>query len=74
MTRTRVSLEATELNEAGDDWTEAGAFFDRDDEPDPELREQLIMMTPAEMRALYERLTLYYEQGIWSSGTVDREA
>lgn len=67
---TRVSLEATELNAAEDDWTEAGVFIERDNEPDPELASQLLMMTPAEMRFLYERMKLYYEQGIWSEGTV----
>ncbi len=64
-----VSLEASEVS--GNDWTEAMASIDREGETDPELCAQILLMTPAEMKALYERLNLYYEQGIWSTGTVE---
>jgi hypothetical protein len=66
-----LSLECTELNHAEDDWTEAGIFIERGpEESDPEMRDQVLLMTPSEMAALYQRMKLYYEQGIWSTGVV----
>lgn len=70
MRESRVSLEAVELTPDEMSWTEAGAFIDRIGEEDPELAEQVLLMTPEEMRELYERLKLYYDQGIWSFNTV----
>jgi hypothetical protein len=67
-----VSLEATELSVDESTWVEAGVFISREDEPDPEMQEQLILMTPAEMLTLYQRMAAYYHQGIWVQGSVER--
>jgi len=58
-----ISLEASTV--VGNEWTEAEIYVTRTGEPDQELH-----LTPAEMEALYRRLRLFYEQGIWSMGTV----
>lgn len=58
----RVSLEATGV--VGKEWTEALATLSN------EAGDQEMYMTPSEMEALYRRLKMYYEQGIWSTGTV----
>lgn len=72
MSKSRISLEASELNEAETDWVEASIFIEREDEPDEELRCQLLVMTRAELDALYHRMKTHYEQGIWSTGSVQR--
>lgn len=58
----QVSLEASEV--VGNDWTEACASVSN------EAGDQELFMSPSEMEALYRRLKLYYEQGVWSMGTV----
>ena len=64
----RVSVEATELNEDETGWTEAGIFIDRDG--DAELA--MLLASPAELQAIYDGLKLHFEQGIWSFRTVER--
>lgn len=59
-----LALQTTEV--IGSEWTEACATLINGDGEEQEL-----FMTPAEMAALYKRLKLYYEQGIWSMGTVN---
>jgi hypothetical protein len=61
-----VSIEASEFSDGGDGWVEACASIIRDDEPDPELRNQILLMKPNEMEALYHGLRVYYEQGVWT--------
>lgn len=67
--RSRVSVEATELNEDETGWTEAGIFIDRGPEDD-EL--QVLLATPAELRAIYDGLKMHFEQGTWSHRTVNQ--
>ena len=69
--KTRVSVEATELNEDETTWTEAGIFLDRDGETDPDLAEQMLILNRGELRAVYDALRLYYEHGTWSTRTVE---
>jgi hypothetical protein len=61
-----VSVEVSEFSESGDGWVEACASIIRDDEPDEELRNQILLMKPNEMEALYQNLKVYYEQGMWT--------
>jgi hypothetical protein len=72
VSKSRISLEPSELNAAEDDWTEATLTIEREDEPDEDFRYQDITMTKAEMAAVYERMKLKYEQGIWCMGTIER--
>jgi hypothetical protein len=66
-----ITLECSEMNEAQDGWVEATVCIQRgDEESDLELRYQDLILKPAEMAALYQHLKLYYDQGIWSMGTV----
>lgn len=72
MSKSRISVEATELDEDEQDWTEAGIFIEREGEPDEDLRSQQLLATRAELAAIYARLKMYFEQGIWSIGSVER--
>ena len=58
-----LSLEATEV--VGNEWTEACVTLTSDDGT-----EQDLFLNPMEMQTLYARLKLFYEQGVWSMGTV----
>lgn len=66
----RISLEPSVLNKIEDDWVEATLTIERSD--DAKLSFQDIIMTKAEMANVYEKMKLKYEQGIWSTGTVER--
>jgi hypothetical protein len=70
--KSRISLEPCELNADETEVTEIMISIEREDEPEPDLRDQVLLMTPKEMDALYARMKLYYEQGIWSTGSVER--
>jgi hypothetical protein len=69
--KSKICLEPTEFVD-GDEGTvaEIGIFVDRDG--DGELAEQLLVLTPAELGEVYERMKLYYERGIWSERSVER--
>jgi hypothetical protein len=75
--KTRISLEPTELDEdeahTRCEVREACISVERTElPPDPEwLASQDLFLSPEEMQALYHRMRLYYEQGIWSTGTVE---
>ena len=71
MSASRVSLRASEVDEDGN-LTEVVLAIDREDEPDEELREQVMLLTPYEMEAFYRRLQAYYEWGTWSRELVER--
>ena len=58
----RVALQATEVT--GNEWTEACLTLSNND------GDQEMWMDPMEMQAVYARLKMYYEQGIWSMGAV----
>ena len=66
-----VSLEASKIGE-NDVVTEIMIVVERTDEPDLELQEQMLLLTPNELKKLFEEMRLHYEQGIWSMGTVER--
>lgn len=68
--KTKISLEPTELDEDQDVVTEIGIFLDRD-HGEGDLREQMLVLLPDELQELYQRMRLYYEQGIWSFTTVE---
>lgn len=70
MRKTRISLEATELDEDRDLVTEVGIFLDRD-HGEGDLREQMLVLLPEELQELYQRIRLYYEQGHWSQKTLE---
>jgi hypothetical protein len=71
VSKSRISLDYSEVD---DNYrvTEIVASIDRDDELDPELAEQVVIMTPAEMAVLYDRIRQYYEMGVWTTGMVER--
>lgn len=69
--KSRVDVEATELNADETGWVTAGVFIHREGETDPELAEQYLDLNHGELRALYDGLRLYFEQGIWSTRTVE---
>lgn len=66
--RSRVGLTVEECTPS-DVVTSVAAFISRDHGPE-DVRGQVLLMTPAEMRELYDRMTLYYTQGIWSVKSV----
>ncbi len=71
--KSRVTLEACTLDEAGTDWIEVEASVVREDEPDEKLRCQSIVLTRNEFYVLADRFDLYMEQHIWSTGSVERQ-
>lgn len=71
MRKTRIALDPTESDEATGAVTEIGIFVDREDEPAPELREQLLLLSPEELQYLYHRMQDHYERGTWTEGTVE---
>lgn len=72
MAKSRICVEPSEVDDDTDTVLEVVVSVERQDEPDEELRCQLLVMTPAEMAELYDRMTVYYKQGIWSMKSVER--
>lgn len=75
MSRSRITVEPSEL----DDYdspdakvTEIAIFVERDDEPEEEMKEQVLLLTPAEYEDVYRKMTVQREQGIWSTGSIER--
>lgn len=71
MSKSRVSLEPTELDSEGNP-AEICLAIDREDEEYPDMREQFILMTPAELDAIHARLLVRYAHGSWTTGTIER--
>jgi hypothetical protein len=69
--KSRISVAPEEISD-DNTVTEASISVEREDEKDPDLAYQVIFLTPAELRAVYDRLRVYFDQGIWSSGSVER--
>lgn len=77
MSKSRISLEAAEVTEVAGSvrlarWTEAMICVEREDEPEQDMKYQQLLLTAAEMAALYSRMKMYYDQGTWSTGSVER--
>lgn len=77
--RTRISVEPSELDcdegkgHARCEVREVMIRVERLEPPaDPEWEEeQVLLLSPDELQALYHRMRMYFEQGAWSVGTVN---
>jgi hypothetical protein len=70
--KSHIALEAAEMN---GDWTqliEAMIVVEREGETDEALQAQILIMTPREMKAIYEQISVYYKTGTWASGSIER--
>lgn len=68
--KSRVTLEPSELSEDGrviEAWISVERLGDCDDD----ATDRDLFLSPEEMQFLYHRMRLYYEDGIWTTGTVE---
>lgn len=72
MSKSRITVEVSEFSPDEKDWTEAMITVEREDEPDGELRYQMLCLTKAELADVHRRLGIWADQGIWTTGTIER--